>query len=83
MSEKRTISLPEEDVTNVLECPVCLNIPRSKCGTTIVWVFQCQNGHTVCDDCFPKLTPKVCPSCRIKMVKTRSLIAEQVLARYV
>ena len=65
-----------ESIKDVIEgCPVCLNICRSKT------LYQCENGHVVCDQCYPKLKPKNCPTCRNEMFKTRSLILEKLLER--
>ena len=65
--------LSAEDLKDVLECPVCLRIPRS------APIFQCERGHVVCSECHPKLV--TCPVCRLPLGKTRSLISEKVLAR--
>ena len=52
----------EECLKDLIEgCPVCLNISRSKT------IYQCENGHAICDQCYPKLTAKNCPICRNKM----------------
>ena len=47
------------------ECPVCYSI----CRTRIV--YQCNGGHFVCNQCYPKLTVKTCPTCRSEMFETR------------
>ena len=41
---------------NLLECLVCFQIIDS------VPKYQCQNGHVVCKDCYPKL--ETCTICR-------------------
>ena len=52
-SEPETLS-----VLNIIECPVCLQIPESSP------IFQCRdNGHVVCKICKPKLN-EICPECR-------------------
>ena len=56
-----------------IECPVCLRIPRSSP------VFQCENGHIVCNECHPKLV--ICSVCRIPLGKIRSRISEMVLVK--
>ena len=46
---------PEIDPKD-LDCPVCFDTTHS------IPVYQCTNGHFVCNDCIPKL--KECPICR-------------------
>lgn len=72
MAAKQPI-ISAEDLKDVLECPVCLRIPR--CAP----IFQCERGHVVCNECHPKLV--TCPVCRLPLGKTRSLISEKVLSR--
>ena len=74
MAAKQPI-ISAEDLKDVLECPVCLKVPRA------APVFQCERGHVVCNECHPKLV--TCPVCRLPLGNTRSLISEKVLARYV
>ena len=47
---------------NLLECPVCLEIawPPKK-------IFQCREGHIVCDTCKANPNLKNCPMCRIPL----------------
>ena len=45
----------------VLECTVCFEVP--KVDTRI---FQCNNGHIFCLNCYTKLT--LCPTCRKRLV---------------
>ena len=40
-----------------LECSVCFNIPTENAK-----IFQCGNGHLLCDQCHAKL--EFCPSCK-------------------
>ena len=46
----------EKYFKDLLECPVCFETIDS------VPIYQCQNGHVVCKNCYPKL--KTCPICR-------------------
>merc|ERR1712096_580362 len=68
-----------ETMTNTkseLECPVCLEEmkpPRR--------IWQCSDGHAICDFCRKKPTVTCCPTCR-KYIVGRSNIAEK-LARCV
>ncbi len=52
------------------ECPICIRIPRGK-------IFQCVNGHSICDSCTSKVT--FCPTCRCPGVCTRNLALEKKL----
>jgi len=58
-----------EKLSDKLECPVCLEVPRA--GPVPV----CQNGHFVCKQC-KKAT---CPTCRVGMGNGKSLLASIVL----
>ena len=49
-----------------LKCPVCTEIPRNKT------IYQCKNGHFVCNMCHPKLDVKKCPECRDDLFETRN-----------
>ncbi len=44
-------------ILEVLECPVCLEYPRT------CTIFTCSNGHIVCADCKPGVKNS-CPTCR-------------------
>ena len=54
-----------------LECPVCLEVPRT------TPIYQCTQEHIHCNVCHPKLNH--CPICRsaIKM-DSRNLLAEKI-----
>jgi hypothetical protein len=56
-----------------LECPICLEVKRG------CHIFQCQNGHIACSDCYAKLTQ--CPECRIALSRQgiRCLRVEQLI----
>jgi len=58
-----------EEVLQLLECPVCLDhiTPPMK---------QCIKGHLVCNECFPRLPH--CPTCRSPMNQERNLAIEQI-----
>jgi hypothetical protein len=62
-------SVENEEVLTLLECPVCLDHITPP-------VKQCQKGHLVCSDCFPRLSH--CPTCRGAMCDERNLAMEQV-----
>ena len=51
----------------LLECPVCLELawpPRK--------IFQCREGHIVCDTCKANPNIKTCPICRISFSDNRT-----------
>ena len=58
-----------EKLKDKMECPVCLDIPRS--GPVPV----CPNGHVVCKTC----KRDICPTCRTRMGTATSLLASTVL----
>lgn len=63
-------------ILNILDCPVCLNIPTS------TPIYQCvSNGHVVCKNCILQLNNK-CPICRQSTGFSRCLIAEKLLFEY-
>ena len=49
MSLQNNISISKNNCNEILQCPVCLTIPRT--GP----IYQCANGHIVCKDCHAKL----------------------------
>jgi len=63
----------EKVASDLLECPICLEIPKSKP------IYQCDNGHLICKTCRQKVT--VCPQCRKPLGENRSLIAEKLLEK--
>lgn len=75
MPSKRERSMTNADMAQeILECPVCLEIPDIKP------VYQCVNGHLLCRSCYSKV--KICPLCRKKLDPKdplRNLTAEKLL----
>ena len=63
----------EEYLRDLLECPVCMESIKS------VPVYQCANGHVICEDCIEKLTN--CPICRNDSAPVRSLKLEKTVQR--
>ena len=61
----------EEVITNIAECPVCLDSMIDKD------LFQCTEGHLVCGSCYGRLiAPKKCAKCRGKMMTSRCTAME-------
>jgi len=61
----------------LLECPVCLEEMRPPKK-----IFQCSNGHVICDVCKNNPEVRSCPTCRVKFRGTcnlvRNIIAEKL-----
>jgi hypothetical protein len=55
-TEKIVLSTLMDSLREIIECPICTNIPIN--GR----YHQCKNGHVCCLMCKPKL--QQCPSCR-------------------
>merc|ERR1712223_1907786 len=55
--ERRASSAARQ--VQVPECPVCLEemAPPTR-------IFQCRNGHLICETCKSGLNPCICPKCR-------------------
>ncbi len=68
-----SLSALKEEVT----CPVCLEVPRRG------GLFQCPNGHLICEDDHAKLKgAKTCPECRASYGQgkpMRNKLAEKLL----
>jgi len=58
-----------QEVTDKVECPVCMDPPRS--GP----VYVCPNGHLVCKKC----KRATCPTCRTGMGEVKSLLALTII----
>ena len=72
-SKKRKAIEMDDELIEVLECPVCLKMPRQ------TPVYQCENGHCICSECYVKLTN--CPICRKALGKIRNLVFERLLKK--
>lgn len=54
------------------ECPVCME-------TMTAPIFQCQSGHSLCNNCTQSLVPPVCPICRQAMTQMRNWQLEDIV----
>ena len=63
----------EEYIRDLLECPVCKETIKS------VPVYQCNNGHVICNECIRESTS--CPICRNNSKPARSLKLEKIVQR--
>ena len=57
----------------LLDCPVCRESIKS------VPVYQCTNGHVICNNCIKKLNN--CPICRNNSAPARNLQLEKIVQR--
>ena len=65
-------NLPQQ-LSDDLECNVCFNVPD------VTPIYQCKNGHLLCNECHNKLTR--CPCCKEQLSGIRSLLAEKLLEK--
>merc|ERR1712172_159417 len=61
LKTERNVSAPS--LPQIPECPVCLEemAPPTR-------IFQCRNGHLICETCKRGLSPCICPKCRQEMI---------------
>ncbi len=60
MRERRIeMSLGQISDGNDFECPVCFEVPKPP-----LKIFQCSNGHSLCELCLGMLEQMECPMCR-------------------
>ncbi len=63
------------EIQSLLECPVCLTIPRD------LPIPSCPSGHIVCQTCRPQVMN--CPTCRQKMPKNnRNTLAGSIIEQF-
>lgn len=60
-----------DQLVDKVECPVCLEIPRS------LPVHVCPNGHVLCEDC--RVGAQSCPKCRVNIGNGKSLLANIII----
>jgi len=63
---------PGVDARREMECPVCLNEMKPP-----VRIWQCSEGHPVCDSCQKRPQVQQCPTCR-RPVTGRNILAEKI-----
>jgi len=77
----KSSSFPSRDVDNsrvreLLECPVCLEGMRPPKK-----IFQCSNGHVICELCKNNPGVRTCPTCRVEFSRhncVRNIVAEKL-----
>jgi len=66
-------SKPPSSLLQMLECPVCLEIAFKPP------IFQCPEGHLLCQDCNSRL--RDCPQCGHALMNSRNRTAEELAAK--
>ncbi|CAL8114761.1 unnamed protein product [Orchesella dallaii] len=60
----------DEELKDYINCPICYGVPENE-------IFQCPDGHTVCEPCSRNLV--ACPQCRVpygaRKIRNRALEA--------
>ncbi|KAK9885964.1 hypothetical protein WA026_013840 [Henosepilachna vigintioctopunctata] len=59
---------------SLVECHICLEDMTGK-------IMSCRNGHIMCDNCYAKLKPFLCPFCKIPMENIRNIPLEKFLKK--
>lgn len=62
-----------EELVKLVECIICRSIPAAP-------IFNCINGHFICNKCSEKLSSKKCVYCRSDMTNLRNLPLEAILS---
>lgn len=68
-TEKDSKEIPAE-----CTCPICLQVFRRQ-------VYQCRNGHVICDKCVISVGQGKCPQCRVKLKVKGSFIRNLLLEK--
>lgn len=71
MSDEIKNKLSDEKLYDLVECPVCFELPKSPP------IYHCPNGHILCNTCHGNL--QTCPQCREPLGKNRCRIAEELM----
>lgn len=65
--------MEEDNVTSLIRCTICFDLKRG-------YIYQCDNGHIVCNECKPKVEIN-CPTGRCGTIRSRNIIAEKLRNR--
>ena len=78
-AEKQRVVAPNEEDEDQFACPVCLEVLRPPCR-----IFQCPEGHILCENC--KENPAIvhCPQCRVPLERncSRNRALEEVARNF-
>merc|ERR1712098_1018255 len=74
-TKMRKITIEKQDLSNILQCPVCLD----NCKPPLQ-IWQCREGHILCESCFSRPELKTCPQCRMSLQGnvSRSRVLEEL-----
>jgi len=78
-TDEASTDIGTEEILQELTCPICFGLCHAP-------IWQCRNGHLVCDDCYGQLERKnitSCPVCRVLLPGTeriRNLAMEKAVA---
>jgi len=72
------MKMKNQELEEVLKCPVCLDTCRPP-----LQIYQCHEGHIVCESCFSKPELVTCPQCRMSLDGnvSRSRVLEEMAMR--
>merc|ERR1712098_832732 len=73
--EIRKTTIEKQDLSYILQCPVCLD----NCKPPLQ-IWQCREGHILCESCFSRPELKTCPQCRMSLQGnvSRSRVLEEL-----
>jgi len=73
--EKRKITIEKQNLSNILQCPVCLDTCKPP-----LQIWQCREGHILCESCYSRRELKSCPQCRMSLQGnvSRSRVLEEL-----
>ena len=78
-AEKQRVVAPKDEDEDQFACPVCLEVLRPPCR-----IFQCPEGHILCENC--KENPAIvhCPQCRVPLERncSRNRALEEVARNF-
>merc|ERR1712112_247767 len=78
MKEQEKVIEENQDLEEVLKCPVCLDTCRPS-----LQIWQCLEGHIVCESCISSPELVTCPQCRLSLDGnvSRSRVLEEMAMR--
>jgi len=76
--QEKGVDVENKDLEEILKCPVCLDTCRPP-----LQIWQCREGHIVCESCFSRPVLVVCPQCRMSLDRnvSRSRVLEDLAMR--
>lgn len=70
-AKKKKKDADDEALFSILECPICYRVPGGR------KIYQCCNGHHICEQCLERLPLKNCQVICLKEVKNRVTYCSQ------